>query len=244
VLAHPDLSHLPSTMSKSSRCTLSYISLDSTLNSSLVHLPISLYAPLTQRSVPPQNIVVELELVLPPSSNGGLHDSVTDSEPESESEEGIQSDRKYYVGWSGMSSTPLSNSSIQSQSQSSTSSSPSLQTVLTIAPSLASLLRPSSPTISLESCLVKITLLRSPPLPTAQKIEVTPLTPDDWEILSLHAEQIEANMLGQVRAARKGMKIIVSTGSNGRTRCTFRVGELLSSWSLYVLSGRGCAGLI
>lgn len=126
-----------------------------------------------------------------------------------------------------MSSTPLNNSSFQSQNFNNHPNSPSLQTVLTLSPSLATIIKNSNPQIetSLESCLVKITLLRSPPLPTATKIEVTPLTPDDWEILSLHAEEIEGNMLGQVRAARKGMNIMVSTGVNGRTRCTFRVGE-------------------
>lgn len=203
-------------MSKSSRSTLSYVSLDPTLNSSLVHLPLSLYAPLTQRSVPPQNIVVQLEFIS--TTSNSIH-------PQSSSSE-IESDGKYYVGWTGMSSPPLNFSSFQSQTFNHDSNSPSLQTVLTLSPSLASIIKTSnSIETSLESCLVKITLLRSPPLPTATKIEVTPLTPDDWEILSLHAEEIEGNMLGQVRAARKGMIVMVSTGVNGRTRCTFRVGE-------------------
>lgn len=195
---------------KRSRATLATVSFDAGLRSSLVHLPIALYGPLLERGVPPQSIVVELVRsdgegndVL---SNGYAHDAAPS-----------QID-KVYVGWSGMSAAPLSASSGAFSSGSPASA--SATSVVSMSPTLATTF---SPPLS-DGSHVRITLLRSPPLPTARRVDVVPLTPDDWEILSLNADEVENNMLGQVRAARAGMTIAVHVGRQGRTVCRFRVG--------------------
>lgn len=170
--------------------------LDADLRSSLVHLPLTLYGPLLERGVPPQSIVVELA--------------------RETSESNASSDvNKIYVGWSGMSAAPLTASS-GAFSSSSTSSATS---VVSVSPALAANF---SPPLQPNS-QVKITLLRSPPLPTATRVDVVPLTADDWEILSLNADEVENSMLGQVRAARTGMNIAVHVGRQGRSVCRFKV---------------------
>lgn len=176
-----------------SRATLATVDFDPSLRSSLVHLPMVLYAPLLERGVAPQSIVVEL----------------------------MRDDDAIYVGWSGMSAAPLSASSgaFSSTSQADASS------VVSLSTTLASTF---DPPLQLGT-QVRITLLRSPPLPTASRIDVTPLTPDDWEVLSLNADDVETNMLSQVRAAKTGMIIAVHVGRQGRTVCRFKVGEFLAS---------------
>lgn len=218
-------------MSKSHRSTLSYIRVDPTLNTSLVHLPLSLYAQLTQRQVIVQNIVVQLELA---SLNGIGNGIGNENHQENENEnhqENEKDDGRYFTGWTGMSSTPLL-SPIQTVPIGFETQLPPLETVLTISPSLASILYSSSSlssstTRSIEQNLIKITLLRSPPIPNAISISVTPHTPDDWEILNLHAQELEDNILAQIRATRKGARIVVRTGlqGGGAGACTFVVGE-------------------
>jgi peroxin-1 len=112
-----------------------------------------------------------------------------------------------------MSAAPLSaESGAFSSGQNATS-------VVAMSPTLSSAFSP--PLVEGEQ--VSITLLRSPPLPIAKRVDVVPLTADDWEVLSLNADEVENNMLGQVRAARTGMVIAVHVGRQGRTVCRFRV---------------------
>lgn len=191
---------------KKSRATLATVAFDASLRSSLVHLPLALYAPLLERGVPPQSIVVEVAR----ADRDG-------NEVSDESIEGVI--HKVFVGWSGMSAAPLSASSGAFDSSSSSSSKSSATSVLSMSSTLSSIFSP--PLEAGDS--VRITLLRSPPLPNANRVDVVPLTPDDWEILSLNAEEIENNMLGQVRAAKEGMTIVVHVGRQGRTICRFRV---------------------
>ncbi|KAJ1024779.1 hypothetical protein NDA16_002819 [Ustilago loliicola] len=97
--------------------------------------------------------------------------------------------------------------------------------VLNISPSLAASFSPPLP----DGATCSVRLLRSPPLPTASKIDVTPLSADDWEILSLHAEEVEMNMLGQVRAATFGQLLTVHVGRGGNTVVRFRIDGTLPS---------------
>lgn len=188
---------------KRSRATLATSTFDADLRSSLVHLPVSLYAPLLERGVPPQSIVVEV--------------ARADKDGNEVLEEGVNGIHKIYVGWSGMSAAPLGAS--EGAFSSTSSSSSSSTSVISMSPTLSTIFSPPLP----AGTLVRITLLRSPPLPTANRVDVVPLTPDDWEILSLNAEEVENNMLGQVRAAKQGMTIVVHVGRQGRTSCRFRV---------------------
>lgn len=170
---------------------------DPTLKSSLVHLPMCLYAPLVDLAVPPQSLVVEI-----------------DASPTSPTAS------PYYAGWSGMSAAPLSvGNSLSQNGTSSANGKASASDVLNISPSLAASFHP--PLQDGATCSVR--LLRSPPLPTATKIDVTPLSADDWEILSLHAEEVELNMLGQVRAATTNQVLTVHVGRGGNTVVRFRV---------------------
>ena len=119
-----------------------------------------------------------------------------------------------------MSAAPLSVGNSLSQNASpSLNGKASVSDVLNISPSLAASFSP--PLIDGATCSVR--LLRSPPLPTATKIDVTPLSADDWEILSLHAEEVELNMLGQVRAATTHQVLTVHVGRGGNTVVRFRV---------------------
>ncbi|PWN31454.1 AAA-domain-containing protein [Meira miltonrushii] len=188
-----------SSTKKRSRATLATVNFDAGLRSSLVHLPIALYGPLLERGVPPQSIVVELVRCDHQGDEVEMQGNVD----------------KVYVGWSGMSAALPSAASSGTFSASSSQAT----SVVAMSPTLATTFSP----ILTDGSFVKITLLRSPPLPTASRVDVVPLTPDDWEILSLNADEVENNMLGQVRAARTGMTIAVHVGRQGRTVCRFRV---------------------
>lgn len=204
---------------KRSRATLATVDVDATLRSALVHLPIALYGPLLERGVPPQTIVVELARVDAAGDETGLAGGEGNAAAAVASTIPVD---KIYVGWSGMSAAPLSTAAASSSaatSLQSSSSSPSAASVVCMSPTLATTFNPP-----LEAgAQVRITLLRAPPLPTASRIDVVPLSADDWEILSLNADEVENNMLGQVRAARTGMTIAVHVGRQGRTICRFRV---------------------
>ncbi|KAK0547067.1 Peroxisome biosynthesis protein pex1 [Tilletia horrida] len=120
------------------------------------------------------------------------------SSSSSSSSNAVPSDR-IVLGWTGFSSSASS--------------------VLCIAPTIASLFSPPLTNAS----QVKITLLRSPPIPTATRINLVPLSADDWELLSAHAQQVEDDMLSQVRGAAAGMQIYTHIGIGARTVCKFKV---------------------
>ncbi|KAH9048455.1 AAA-domain-containing protein [Lactarius hengduanensis] len=58
-------------------------------------------------------------------------------------------------------------------------------------------------------------------LPTAKSVATEPLTPDDWEILELHADHVESTLLSQVRVAPPNQEVDVWV--LGRTRIRLRV---------------------
>ncbi|KAA1470710.1 AAA-domain-containing protein [Dentipellis sp. KUC8613] len=113
-----------------------------------------------------------------------------------------------YVGWTGM----LASSSI---AHFNAGSDTSLETV-EIDPQYGQALGLS------EGDLVEIGLLHD--LPFAKSVSTEPATPDDWEILELHAEHVEATLLSQVRVAAPGQEIDV--WAMGRTRIRLRVESL------------------
>lgn len=119
-----------------------------------------------------------------------------------------------------MSAAPLSvGNSLSQNGAPSANGKASASDVLNISPSLAASFHPPLQ----DGAICSVRLLRSPPLPTATKIDVTPLSADDWEILSLHAEEVELNMLGQVRAATTNQVLTVHVGRGGNTVVRFRV---------------------
>ncbi|PKI84890.1 Peroxisome biosynthesis protein pex1 [Malassezia vespertilionis] len=88
-----------------------------------------------------------------------------------------------------------------------------------VSTSLASLFTPPLR----DGAEVGVRLFRSPPVPVASAVHVTPMHPDDWEILSIHADEVEANMLAQVRAARQGQVLAVQVGRSASTVVRFVV---------------------
>lgn len=182
----------------SGRGLVAHVRLDASLRTSLVHLPMALHAPLIERNVPPQTIVVELTALRP------------DSPPAT-----------YYAGWSGHAAPPLS---LPDRDTGGGSGTAALDTTIAMSPVLASAFVPPLVRTGSETpCEVRITLLRSPPLPTAARVNVTPLGPDDWEMLSTFAEDVELNLLAQCRAACEGQTLIVFVGRGNRSVCRFTV---------------------
>ncbi|KAL9932984.1 hypothetical protein V8E36_008239 [Tilletia maclaganii] len=193
---------------------LAQIRFDGSLRSQLCHLPIDLHAPLVDRKIAPQNILIELTRQddAPPTQGGAPH-------------------KRLVLGWTGFSSAPSSPFSPSSSSSGSTS-----MPTIAIAPTIASLYTPPLT----EGTLIRITLLRSPPLPTASRINLIPLTPDHWEILSAHAQQVEDDMLAQVRGAAAGMHLTAHVGNGGRTVCRFLV-EATEPKTLHIVMGQSSA---
>ncbi|KAI0060488.1 AAA-domain-containing protein [Artomyces pyxidatus] len=121
--------------------------------------------------------------------------------------DGSSSRVEAYVGWTGM----LSSSSIAHFSAPSGADS-ALETV-EIDPQYAQGLGLT------QGDIVEIGLLHN--LSTAKSIATEPLTPDDWEILELHADHVESTLLSQVRVAAVNQEIDVWV--LGRTRIRLRV---------------------
>ncbi|KAK0533543.1 Peroxisome biosynthesis protein pex1 [Tilletia horrida] len=183
---------------------LAQVRFDGSLRSQLCHLPVDLHAPLVDRKIAPQNVLIEL----------------TRDDDDASSSTGASNAapaRRLVLGWTGFSSAP--SSPFPGASRSGVGTSSGSMPTIAIAPTVANLY---SPPLT-EGTLIRITLLRSPPLPTATRIDLVPLTPDDWEILSAHAQQVEDDMLAQVRGAATGMELTAHVGSGGRTVCRFRV---------------------
>lgn len=70
-----------------------------------------------------------------------------------------------------------------------------------------------------EGTLVEISIIHNPV--RARNVTVTPVSSDDWEILEQHAEYLENNLLGQMRAAQKGKEVGVWVG---KVKIRIRIG--------------------
>ncbi|KAJ7497026.1 P-loop containing nucleoside triphosphate hydrolase protein [Mycena latifolia] len=112
-----------------------------------------------------------------------------------------------YVGWTGMASA-----SSLAQFNSSDSGEKGFETI-EIDPQYALGLGLK------QNDLVEIGLVHD--LPLATSVATEPLTPDDWEIIDIHASHVESTLLSQVRVAKTGQEIDVWV--LGRTRVRLRV---------------------
>ena len=115
----------------------------------------------------------------------------------------------YYCGWTGLSAAHAVLDDPHGQ--------PAERVI--VGPSLSSLFSP----VLRDGMEIRVRLFRSPPVPVAEQVHVVPLHADDWEILSIHAEDVEANMLAQVRAARTGQVLAVQVGRSASTVVRFVV---------------------
>ncbi|EIW73576.1 hypothetical protein TREMEDRAFT_67430 [Tremella mesenterica DSM 1558] len=71
----------------------------------------------------------------------------------------------------------------------------------------------------MEGIVVEIGIIHDPT--RANSISVTPLTPDDWEILEQHTSFLENNLLSQLRAVQKNQ--VINAWVAGRTKIQLRV---------------------
>ncbi|KAF9510428.1 hypothetical protein BS47DRAFT_1347980 [Hydnum rufescens UP504] len=116
--------------------------------------------------------------------------------------------KEAYVGWTGF---PSASSLAQFQSQNARRE--GFMETVEIDPQYAQALGFA------EGITLEIGLLHG--LAVAKSISTEPYSADDWEILELHAQFVENNLLSQVRAACVGQEIDVWV--LGRTRIRFRV---------------------
>ncbi|KAF8706842.1 AAA protein, partial [Rhizoctonia solani] len=113
-----------------------------------------------------------------------------------------------YVGWTGMASA----SSLSKWQHGAQAAAEALDTI-EIDPQVAQSYGFK------DGATVEIGLVHN--LPMATNVETEPLSADDWEILETHADYVEQNLLGQVRAVAVGQEI--SVWALGRSRIQFRV---------------------
>ncbi|KAF4123893.1 peroxin-1 [Geosmithia morbida] len=146
------------------------------LKNCLVNLPPNLVSLLVNVNTPAQNVVVELSF----RATGGA-------------QAGSQQ-RSVFVGWTGMPSkrkaaAPVGRDGINgARGSSRDQDSPLVEMDATLAVSLG----------LLDGQRVMATVHVDPPL--AHTINIEPLTPEDWEIIELHATFLELNLQSQVRA--------------------------------------------
>lgn len=165
----------------------------SSLHSSLINLPLSVYGPLVSTGVRPQTVAVHL-------SNSKKGDDL----------------RTGYVGWTGLASSP---SSARWKSDDGLES-------IEIDPQLCSSLGFS------EGEVLELGLVHN--LPIASSVSTEPVSSDDWEILELHAQYVEDNLLSQVRVVSKEQE--VNVWIMGKTLIRFRVLSLDPEKSPQLLS--------
>ncbi|KAK5624706.1 hypothetical protein RRF57_000423 [Xylaria bambusicola] len=148
------------------------------LKKCLVNLPTSLVNLLVNVNTPAQNVVVELNYRVAPTSDGS-------DQPNSS-----PSQRSIYAGWTGMPSkrklVPIVDRDGISNGRDREVSSVELDATLAATLGLS------------EGQKVTAIIHVDPPL--AHTVNIEPLTPEDWEIIELHANFLELNMLSQIRA--------------------------------------------
>ncbi|KAF7525053.1 hypothetical protein G7054_g11217 [Neopestalotiopsis clavispora] len=151
------------------------------LKNCLVNLPSSLVSLLVNINTPAQDVVIELSYRAP--ATGGSSQS-----------NGTQTQRSIFVGWTGMPSKRKLASLVGRDGISASRSGVRDQEVASVEidATLAS-------TLGLhDGQKVMATIHVDPPL--AHTVNIEPLTPEDWEIIELHATFLELNMLSQIRA--------------------------------------------
>ncbi|KAI1118968.1 P-loop containing nucleoside triphosphate hydrolase protein, partial [Nemania sp. NC0429] len=148
------------------------------LKNCLVNLPASLVNLLVNINTPAQNVVVELNYRVAPTSEGP-------GQPNSPSNQ-----RSIYVGWTGMPSkrklVPIVDRDGINNGRDREVSSVEIDATL-------------AATLGLSEGQKVIAIVHVDP-PLAHTVNIEPLTPEDWEMIELHATFLELNMLSQIRA--------------------------------------------
>ncbi|KAK7729269.1 Peroxisome biosynthesis protein pex1 [Cytospora paraplurivora] len=149
------------------------------LKNCLVNLPSSLVSLLVNVNTPVQNIIVELNYR---DATGKPADKSSGSSPQ----------KSVYLGWTGMPSKNKVASVVGRDGSSVSRLREQDLPLIEIDPTLAN-------TLGLKEGQKVMTIIHTDP-PLAHTVNIEPLTPDDWEIIELHATFLELNLLSQIRA--------------------------------------------
>lgn len=150
------------------------------LKNCLVNLPVSLVSILSNANAAAQNVVIELQYSSQNLSSGN---------PSSGKGAGAQ--KSAYVGWTGMPSQRRPTPVIGKVGYTNGAREQEISTV-EIDTTFAGLLGFTEGQ--------KIGILLHLDSPIAHTVNIEPLTPADWEVIELHANFLELNLLSQVRA--------------------------------------------
>ncbi|KAI0483172.1 AAA-domain-containing protein [Xylariaceae sp. FL0804] len=153
------------------------------LKNCLVNLPSSLVNLLVSVNTPAQNVVVELNYRVPVSANGASARTNSSS-----------SQRSIYLGWTGLPSKRRIAPIVDRDGINGARGSGKEQEVASVEldATLAS-------TLGLTDGQKVMAIVHVDP-PLAHTVNIEPLTPEDWEIIELHATFLELNLLSQIRA--------------------------------------------
>ncbi|KAL8923203.1 MAG: hypothetical protein Q9208_004766 [Pyrenodesmia sp. 3 TL-2023] len=146
------------------------------LKNCLVNLPQSLVNVLVQTNAPAQDVVVEI-LVKDSAASG---------------KDGLPAQRSIYVGWTGMPSTRKSTSLAAHRHEQGLARMDAEPAIVDIDATFGRMLGLA------QGQRVGLLLHLDPPL--AHTVNIEPLTPGDWEVIELHANFLELNLLSQIRA--------------------------------------------
>ncbi|KAL8740691.1 MAG: hypothetical protein Q9190_006631, partial [Brigantiaea leucoxantha] len=150
------------------------------LKNCLINLPQSLVNVLFDLNAPVQNVIVEINY----DGNTSLVSSGSDAKS--------HQPRSVFVGWTGMSSKRRARSIVGRGKGTSSSSRNSEVLVVELDAVFGRMLGLT------EGQRVGLSLHLDPPI--AHTVNIEPLTPGDWEIIELHANFLELNLLSQIRA--------------------------------------------
>ncbi|KAF2034731.1 AAA-domain-containing protein [Setomelanomma holmii] len=156
------------------------VALKQSLKNCLVNLPSSLVSVLVNANAVAQNVVVELSYRQPPPPGAS---DLRNASPQ----------KSVFVGWTGMQSQRrlapvVGRDRLRATQSSSQQDVPAVEVDTTFARLIG----------LAEGQKVGILLHLDPP--QAHTINIEPLTPVDWEMIELHAQFLELNLLSQIRA--------------------------------------------
>ncbi|KAH8602629.1 P-loop containing nucleoside triphosphate hydrolase protein [Bisporella sp. PMI_857] len=170
----------PESRRRNSQATSAEISLIH-LKNCLVNLPSSLSSLLVNINTPAQNVIIELSYRIPVPAG---------------SESKAATPKSIFVGWTGMPSkrkaAPIVSRDGISGTRGNSSGREQDVPVVEIDATFAR-------TLGINDGLKVTASLHVDP-PIAHTINIEPLTPEDWEIIELHATFLELNLVSQIRA--------------------------------------------
>ncbi|KAE9381230.1 putative peroxisome biosynthesis protein PAS1 [Stipitochalara longipes BDJ] len=173
----------PDSRRRSSQATPAEVSLVHNLKNCFVNLPSSLCSLLVNVNTLAQNVIIELSYRIP-------------LPPNSTQTNGAPTQRSIYVGWTGMQSknkpAPVVSRDGISGSRGNTSGRQQDVSLIEIDATFAHALGLS------DGQKVTASIHVDPPV--AHTVNIEPLTPEDWEIMELHATFLEINLVNQIRA--------------------------------------------